>query len=141
MPYDRGGSVVLPSLAATGAALDAALDLDQAATTEAPIALTVRCKGRVLGLLYTVAEAIECSTTAGVLAFHINDVEVMTMAVVDATAVDTMVMILGTLASGQNGEFKAGDVLKLEIKTQLVDAGATTGQIVPMPVVAIDQGP
>lgn len=141
MPYDRSGAVILPNFAATGAALDASLDFCAAATTEAPLAMTMPCKGRVLGLCYIVSEVVACATTAGVLALHIDDVEVMTIPIVDAEAVDTMYTKLGTLASGKNGEFEAGDVLKVEVKTACAEGGAETGQGMVFPIVALDQGP
>ena len=141
MAYDRSGAVILPNFAATGAALDAALDFAGSDADEAPLAMTMPCKGRVLGIMYITAEAVKCASTAGVLALHIDDVEVMTVPIADNEVVDTMYTKLGTLASGKNGEFAAGDVLKVELKTGCLEGGAETGQGMVFPIVALDQGP
>ena len=141
MAYDRSGATFLPNFGATGAALDNPLDFANADADEATCAMTMPCKGRVLGLMYILVEAVKCANTAGVLALHIDDVEVMTIPIADNEVIDTMFTKLGTLASGQNGEFAAGDVLKVEVKTACLEAGAETGQGMVFPIVALDQGP
>jgi hypothetical protein len=142
MAYDRSGATILPNAAATGAALDAALDFCAKAGTEANAAgQTMPCKGRILGLAYIVSEVVACATTAGVLSLQIDDVEVMTIPIVDEEALNTWYFKLGTLASDQTGEFAAGQALKVEVKTACAEGGAETGQGQVFLIVALDQGP
>jgi hypothetical protein len=139
MPYDRGGLTILPNFGADASSQLTAFDLDAAAGTEALIAMTMITHGKLWGVCYDVAEVLACDTTDPVVALHINDVEVGTFTIADGTGAGVRGFVAMTPVAGTDPTFEPGDVLKVEIKTRLVDAGTETGQIIVQPVVVLDQ--
>jgi len=129
--YDRTMLTVLPAANVTLATgVPAAFTLTQAAGTEGNSPYTAGAAGIVDSILLQIATATVWPTTALVLAVHVNDVEVgvVTIPTGLAQGVNRRFRLLDV--AGASRAFKAGDVLKVEIKTQPAGAGLA-GSAIP----------
>jgi len=131
--YDRTMLTVLPAVHATPATgIPAALNMVLAAGTEGNAPHHAAASGVVDSLLLQWSIEPTWDTTALVLAVHINDVEVGTVTVPDASALQgELVHYKIEPKAGVSRAFKPGDVLKVEIKTQPADSGVPGGAATP----------
>jgi hypothetical protein len=146
MAYDRSGAVVLPAITGQAGDANAIYDLADGTAGDNLSAsgdgMPMPSKGRWLGVLIQVEEALLCDTTAFQLGLEIGGTEVGYVTLVDDWEVDHWYYLPITLGSGQNGEFAAEDTIDVDLKTEGVETvGTLAGQVIVYPVVALDQGP
>jgi hypothetical protein len=79
--------------------------------------------GIIDSIFLQVTTATVYATTLCVLAVHVNDVEVGTVSLPTGITINTMRGFKVVPSAGKNLFYKAGDVLKIEIKVQGAGAG------------------